>query len=376
MTSTPTPVQNDWVRGRNRLSVYQLLLSRGELTRAEVARATGLSVPTVSTILAEFSKVGLLRAAGEAQPRGGRPAQVLALDAASRHVLALDLSTKRPQAALLDLRENLRTLEEGPELGPGREAALTAWLGKLIPSLGNKERVARLAVAVPGVVDSASGHVRLAPALGWTDYPLRQVFSQVIDAPIVLENDVNALAVADKANLGSAGFSHALFLRIDGGIGASLLIGGDLYRGATSAAGEIGYSLLPDLSGDLTLGAPGPLETYLLKLEAAFLDDRGQVSLTTQAAREAFCTFAATLGMVVHNLVCLLNPQCVVLSWPADLEGRLAAHLSATWRGPFAVRFNTSTQDPAAALRGVAHLALAELAKDLCLTPDQERGGP
>ncbi len=365
-----TPVQNDWVRSRNRLSIYRLLLGGGEWTRAEVARNTGLSVPTVSTILTEFGKTGLVRTAGEVQPRGGRPAQSVSLDEKARHVLALDLSAARAQAALVDLRGNLRPLPEGPELRPGTEDLLMAWIGETVAG-ADDARVARLAAAVPGVVDDLNGHVRLAPALGWTDYPLADLLSRVAQLPVVLENDVNALALAEEA--GSARrHDHALFVSIGGGIGASLLIGGDVYRGANSAAGEIGYSRLPSLGGSFALGAPGPLEAHLMRLEADFLDSAGQLALTTETARQAFTTFADTLGLIVHNLVCLLDPECVILSWPADPSGELARHLSENWRGPLTVRFEASKLGPSAALRGVAHLALTALANDLCLVPSAE----
>lgn len=369
--SSPVPVQNDWVRGRNRLSIYRLLLGSGAWTRAEVARDTGLSVPTVSTILSEFGKMGLVRTAGEAQPRGGRPAQFVYLDAAARHVLALDLSANRARAALLDLRGNLQLLPEGPELGPGRETLLMDWIRETLAGVDNNVHVARLAAAVPGVVDDLNGHVRLAPALGWSDFPLADVLSQVTDLPIVLENDVNALALAEET-VSSRRHDHALFVRVGGGIGASLLIGGGVYRGANRAAGEIGYSRLPHLDGSLTLGAPGPLEAHLISLEDAFLDPSGQLALTTRPAREAFETFADTLGLIMHNLVCLLNPECVIISWPADPSGQLAKHLGDHWRGPLAVRFEASRLDDSAALRGVARLALEALAEDLCLIPSTE----
>lgn len=366
----PTPVQNDWVRSRNRLSIYRLLLGGGAWTRAEVARDTGLSVPTVSTILAEFGKTGLVRTAGEVQPRGGRPAQSIYLDEKACHVLALDLSAVRAQAALVDLKGNLRLLPEGPELGPGKESLLTGWISDTLEGVDGA-RVARLAAAVPGVVDDLTGHVRLAPALGWTDFPLADLLGRVTNLPLVLENDVNALALAEEA-VSASRHHHALFVNIGGGIGASLLIGGGVYRGANRAAGEIGYSRLPDLDGSFALGAPGPLEAHLMRLEADFLGATGQLALTTEPARQAFTTFADTLGLIVHNLVCLLDPECVIISWPADPSGQLARYLSDHWRGPLAVRFEASQLDRSAALRGVAHLALAALADDLCLVPSAE----
>lgn len=371
--STAGGVQNDWVRRANRLSVYQLMLGGSTLTRAQIARATGLSIPTVTTILGEFGELELVRGVGEAEPRGGRPAQIVQLNAQARYVLSLDVSGDYARAALVDLRGRLNPLPTGPRLGSGGEAALEAWLAKLLGGLTEKSRVARIAVSVPGVVDQKSGHVRLAPALGWTDYALGEAFSRVGGVKVILENDVNALALAEKAQAAPGTFKDILFLRIDKGVGAGLFIGGELYRGAGSAAGEIGYSLLPHLGGALKLGAPGPLETYLLGLSRTFFDSSGQVELAGDAAQRAFTEFADTVGVVVHNLVCLLNPECVIVSWPADPEAHLVDYLRRFRVTPLKTEVCSSRLGDSAALRGAAQLALEDIAHTLCNAPGLER---
>lgn len=374
MSNPTVPVQNDLVRRTNRLNVYRLLLRSTDLTRAQIARETGLSIPTVTTILGEFDRLELTGVSGDAQPRGGRPAQMVHLDARARAVLSLDLSGRRVRAALVDLKGQLRPLPPGPQLGGGAEGALIGWLGESLAGLvAERRRVAQIAVAVPGVVDQASGHVHLAPVLGWSDYALSDELGRVSGVDVVLENDVNALALAEKTRFEPGAFKHVLFVRIGEGIGASLFIDGNLYRGAGSAAGEIGYSRLPQLGGELTLGAPGPLETHLLGLAKSFSGTDGRVALDTSQARRAFAQFGDTFGLVLHNLVCLLNPEHIVISWPADPEARLVAHLLSSWRGPLKVEFRPSHPDDSAALRGVAQVALERLTQALCSSPGTER---
>ena len=372
MASTDLPVQNDWVRRINRLNVYQLLSNGVTTTRAEIARDTGLSIPTVTTILGEFTNLELVEVVGEAQSRGGRPAQTLKFNADARCVLSLDLSGENARAALVNLKGQLYSLPNGPRSGRGVEASLNGWVRKLLEGQ-QKKRISRIAVSVPGVVDQATGHVRLAPALGWNDYALGDELGKVSGIKVILENDVNALALAEKTHSEPAAFRHVLFVRIDKGIGAGLFINGDLYRGAGLAAGEIGYSLLPHLSGGLTLGAPGPLETYLLDLTNSFSGADGQLQLDTDHARCAFAQFATTFGLILHNLICLLNPQRIVISWPADGDDNLVNHLRDSWAGLFEVEFSPSLIDDSAALRGSGQIALDDLASALCYSPSAER---
>lgn len=367
-TTRPAPAQNDLVRRTNRLSVFRLLLKHADLTRADLARDTGLSVPTVTTILGEFGDLGLVTNR-DSRPRGGRPAQLVRLEASARSVLSLDLSGREARAALADLRGDLRPLPPGPALGKGCETDLIPWLEHTLTTLSS-EYVARLAVAVPGVVDGQNGHVHLAPALGWSDYALAEGLGG-FGLGVVLENDVNALALAERTRHEPGNFQDVLFVHLGRGVGASVFVGGGLYRGAGAAAGEIGYSRLPGLGGELKLGEPGPLEAHLLGLTASFTGPDGNLMLRTAEAERAFATFADTFGLVLHNLVCLLNPQRVVVSYPADPDAQLVQTLKSSWHGPLEVTLHPSYPDEHAALRGVAQVALEGLSLELCASPEK-----
>src|SRR5690606_35762634 len=125
--------------------------------------------------------------------------------------------------------------------------------------------ISGLAVEVPGVVDQATGRVRLAPVLGWNDVQVGEMLQDATGLPVLLENDVNAVALGELLYGAASGRRHVVYLAIASGIGAALVIDGALYRGAHAAAGEIGYSLLPGLPEQgLDLGASGPFERHLL----------------------------------------------------------------------------------------------------------------
>jgi hypothetical protein len=109
-----------------------------------------------------------------------------------------------------------------------------------------------------------------------------------------------------------------------------------------------------------------PLERDLLALADRFLDADGRVSLEGDERSEAFVRFAESLRCVLHNLACALDPELLVVAWPADPERLLVQHLRGRWSGPAPLRIVASALGSAAAARGVAHLALERVQEELC----------
>lgn len=371
-------LHSDHVRENNRRAVLQLLRSGHPWSRSDLARAAALSFPTVNAIVNEFGAAGLVHDVGQTA-RGGRPAQLVQLRSGARSVLALDLSRARVRARPVDLLGEAHEPLAGPPVRPGFEPQLRAWLERTLAELSEREaQPSYLAAAVPGVIEPASGRVRLAPALGWHDFALAPWLHEASGLPVVVENDVNAMALAEHHYGAGRQHQHQLFVALGRGVGAALILSGALYRGSGFAAGEIGYSLLPGLpSPPASLSQPGPLEHHLLELSRAFLDAGGHLALNSETARTAFEAFAGELHIILHNLVCLVNPELLTLAFPADPEGRLLAALEARWHGPLPVELRSGTLGEDAALRGAAHLALLALEQDLCTSPKPHpRGAP
>ncbi len=377
------PMQTDHVRDANRLALFRALSECRTASRSALSARTGLSLPTVAAILHELGAIGLVRSGGRRAVTGGRPAGLVTLDPDARHVLAVDLSGRRARALRIDLCERVRRSVDGPVLRPGIDAELVGWLHALTTDR-DAPPLARLAVAVPGVVDRSDGRVHLASALGWHDVAVADMLEAELDLPVTLENDVNALTVAELGYGAGVGARHAIFVAIGSGIGAGLVVDGRLVRGAHAAAGEIGYarpssSSWPAAStGDAprvaqrgaaerrATGHGGPLERELLACSAAFVGDDGRLGLEDSVARDAFDRFARALHAVLHDLACALDPELLVVAWPADPEGRLAERLRERWAGPSPLRIVPGALGSGAAARGVARLASTRVHEDLC----------
>ncbi|MFO7546504.1 MAG: ROK family transcriptional regulator [Trueperaceae bacterium] len=374
----PRTVQHDNVREHNRHAVLRALQERRSASRADLARATGLSVPTVAAIEQEFAASGLLQEGAPTRARTGRPARTVALRAEARNVLAVDLGAGLVRSARGDLAGGCHRLDDGPVLGPGTEEALLAWLAAELEGLREAGTpISIVAVAVPGVVDRSSGRVRLAPALGWDDVPLADTLTERTGLEVVLENDVNAVALGELLHGAGAGHRHVVYLGIsgngDGGIGAGIVVDGALYRGAHDAAGEVGYSLLPGLpETGLDLGASGPLERHLGQVATRCVR-QGRLDLGDEASRHAFERLADGVRLILHNLACALDPDLMVVAWSADPAGLLAGAVAERWSCPLPVAVRAGTLGPEAALRGLAHLARERLNARIC-GPEGDEG--
>lgn len=366
-------LQAERVREHSRSLVLDSLLERaGErLSRSDISWATGLSNPTVSTVLQEFMSLQLIEEVGQSSATGGRPAQLVRLNPLASCVLSVDLAADATRALLVDLTGTVHEHEQGRAFGEGESDGLFSWLAGVHERWAETYRLGRLAVALPGVVDHDRGTVQLAPALGWHNYPLAARLAELFSLPVTLENDVNALALGEIRFGSSPPRGNALFLSITSGVGMGLVLNGELYRGSHFAAGEVGYSQSPGAPAPQksVLGESGPLEDHLLTLSREFLV-AGRVDLSSVVAQAAFGRFAADLGMIVQNAVCLLNPDRLTVSWPADPDGALLEALRDKLSMPMPLELTATGLGHEATALGVAALALDELVLAFCSLND------
>lgn len=361
--------QIERVREHSRSLVYNCLLERpGErLSRNDISWATGLSNPTVSTVLQEFASLSLIDEVGHSSARGGRPAQLVSFNPSASCVLSIDLAVRGARALLVDLAGTVLERQEGPAFGEGQTEELFEWLADLHSRWSASRRLGRVAVSLPGVIEHNSGTVHLAPALGWHNYPLAERLSRHLGLPVTLENDVNALALGELRYGDVDPQINAMFLSITSGVGMGLVLEGRIYRGSHYAAGEVGYSVLPGLgpANGAVLGESGPLEAHLMRLAGSFVrDDR--LDLTAPEARESFDAFARDLGTIVQNAACLLNPDRLTVAWQSDSEGELVRELQANLSTPLPLEITAARLNGDSSALGVAAIAIDELALAFC----------
>ncbi len=305
----------------HRALILQHLFADGPASRADLARATGLTRVTVSDLVGSLIDDGLLGELGApVETKVGKPPTLVGLLADAAHIAALDLSPDdRMTGAVLDLFGQVKARIELPRQGACGEAAV-----RLAIRLAQRLREATdrpllgVGVGSPGVVDGR-GVVLKAPNLGWADVNLTGILLSELHIPVHVANDAN-IAVLGEHTFGETAAADLMLVRIGTGVGAGLVVGGALVEGHNSAAGEIGHVLVDPAGARCPCGRVGCLETVLAVPHLR----RGDRSLAS---------VGATLGEVLAPVVGALNLSEIVLAGPLDLlDGELREAAEATVR--------------------------------------------
>ncbi|MDJ0384820.1 ROK family protein [Streptomyces sp. G-G2] len=263
MTSSDEAADRTWspqqLRGANERLLLDRLRAEGPASRAELARVTGLSKPTVSSALAALEAAGLVREAGTHTPERGRSAVLYAPDASAGYALGIDIGRAWLRVALADLAGTVVARSE--VRNPARTSAAMAGLvvataRELIAGSGvPAAKVAQAAVGTPGVYDPATRRVRYAQHLpGWGRAGLFDRMTRDLGVPLAVHNDANLAALGEYAFGAGAGSKLFVYIMIGTGLGMGVVAEGRLFTGAHGGAGEIGFLPWPGRHGPDTPG--------------------------------------------------------------------------------------------------------------------------
>ena len=218
------------------------------MSRAGIARATGLSKPTVSALVADMESAGLVRVSDESPSSGsiGRPAALYELVPTARHAVVADIGATKILVGVSDLFGEL-VAEQELASGPDARTALdhlTAAAHRMLRDIDGSYHA--VCVGVPGIYRPENDRVEQALNLpGFDSLALRGYLTERFDAPIHVENDVNLAALGELTRMGDEqADGDFAAISVGTGIGLGMVVGGDLYRGGTGSAGELGSLLL------------------------------------------------------------------------------------------------------------------------------------
>ncbi|MCQ4211089.1 ROK family transcriptional regulator [Streptomyces longispororuber] len=248
-----TPGTPSVLRAMNDRAALDLLVAHGPLTRTRIGELTGLSKPTTSQILGRLESAGLVRTTGSQTGRPGPNALLYEIDPDAGHVAALSADPTGITAVVADItgaergRRRIEAVAVAEDVRH-RTAQLVAEAvdGALHQAgLGHDDLTATV-IGTPGAIDPHSGQLRYAPHLpGWHSRTLRAELAEVLGTPVSIENDVNLAALAEQYEGAAQDHDDFVLAYVDEGVGAAIVLGGVLLRGATGGAGEIGYMPLP-----------------------------------------------------------------------------------------------------------------------------------
>jgi glucokinase-like ROK family protein len=332
------------IRQINLSAILFHLRESAPISRAALAEITGLNKTTVSSLVGELIENQFVREVGLESGGVGRRPMLMRLNPAAGCVVSGEIGVDFISVIAADFAAEIIWRHQtriDPAMGQDAIVEQTTALLWRAAQEGQSSchRLLGVAVGVPGLVDQSTGALLFAPNLGWKDVPARTILQQTFDAPVFVDNEANLAALGEHFFGAAQGYGEVLYISAGVGLGGGVVHDGQLYRGVTGVAGELGHiTMEPD--GELcNCGNRGCWETlvsqralfrrvkravdagHASQLSKAVDGDfsRLTVPLVAEAARagdsvaqEAFDALGHSLGIGIASLVNTLNPELVV----------------------------------------------------------------
>ncbi|MFE7423439.1 ROK family protein [Rhodococcus sp. NPDC057529] len=316
------------LRETNTRLVLGCLAEFGELTQAELARRSGVSTSTVSNIVSDLDKTGVIvRDAGAS----GRRGQVVRLAPSTGYVAGIDIGHRHMRVAL-SARDRRVVAEERVPLPNQHSHTMVAPLisksiDRLVADTGaRRSQISVAGMAFPAAIDTTTGEL-LTPSIlpGWSRIDIAATLSQALGLTVYVDNDANLGAIAEQRQGAARGASDVVYLKLSDGVGAGIITGGRLLRGSDGTAGEMGHTMINSADTVCRCGNRGCLETLVsTRRVLSLLEPIHGANLTiaqvVEAARSGdhacgrvLGDVGRTVGVAVANVCNILNPALVVV---------------------------------------------------------------
>lgn len=341
-TVAPKPIfvgRPPLIRLTNAEILLRLLRESGPCSKADLVRASGLSAPSVTNVVATLLSTGLVETVGEGDSTGGRPPNIVRFKAERGCVAGVEISRDLIRFLLADLSgQAIAQSETRIEKSRSTPRQICGQITKQLWKLLRNRRLSRnqlvsLSVGVPAIVNVDEGTVlAFTPLQNWNRVPLGPMLARALKCPVLVDNDTN-LAAEGEFHCGAArGENDFVFITIGEGVGAGIFLNGRIYRGSQWSAGEIGYLRVPDISREhpsihnygkleTALSASGILKSWRARRRASHLRSRvhrvadvWDLAASGRAQAKRLLRQRATiLADVILDLALVLNPNLILL---------------------------------------------------------------
>lgn len=337
------------IRSESRFMVLRSVYVHGTVTRAQISAETGLSPATVTTLVGELVDEGVLREAGQISSQGGRPTATFQANPRRGTLLAVDVAETYVRVDLFDTSLDRLDQErvEIPQVAHSIES-VAAHIGDCLGRLRGRhpeleDSLLGAGISLPGQVDPVRGVDVFAPNWGWHEVPLMEALEAVVPVPVRIDNPLMALATGELWFGAGRRFRQFVAVNLGTGVGAGIIVDGQLLRGRGNSAGEWGHTTLIWDGRECRCGRTGCIEAYvgvegIRATLAEIAPDHDLLAVPhhrdfierlmraeaagDDAAREALMRTGDYLAAGIGNLVNLLNPEHVsVLGWITRYAG-------------------------------------------------------
>ena len=329
----------------NRSMVFDLIRRKGPISRAEIARTIGLSIPTVMKITEEFSHKQFVQDVGKGESSGGKRPELLELIPDSKYIIGVGVGRSKTNVLMMNLAGEVfirEIMETGGTVVP------EVWISRLIQVIENviresglpEKRILGMGIGMPGILDEESGKVLFSPDFKWENVDMLTPIRERFKMDITIENANRALAMGEYYFGAGVDSRNFLVVNLGHGIGSAIMREGEFYRGSSGSSGEIGHIILEKNGPKCNCGNKGCLEAIasgnaisrdakiavlegnaskIMELvngdinrieaktvfEAAHLGDQMAIQITERAMQY--------IGIGLANYINLLDPDLIIL---------------------------------------------------------------
>ena len=328
-TVLPERATHQQTRTFNQQLVLRALHDHSPLSRADLARLTGLTRTSVGDLAGTLIDDGLIEEVGRGRSSGGKSPILLRVAPDGRHLVGLDLGEAQFSGAVVNLRGKiLRSIHLALE-GRNGDAAVQL-VFRLVDALRADDRSPLLGIGIgaPGIIDTSTGTVRWSVNLDWAELRLGPLLEERYGVPVVVANDSHAAAVAELTFFRRPRPNNLIVIKVGRGVGAGIILNGQLFQGDGHGAGEFGHVSLGGADAQCRCGREGCLETMtsmrsLIEaagaVEPSITDESALVAAFLAgdtAVRRIVLDAARELGVAVGWLIGALNVRHVLLVGP------------------------------------------------------------
>lgn len=249
----------------NRRSVFDLIRTHSPINRAEIARLTDLSIPTVMKIIDEMEEKQLIRKIGKGESNGGKRPELLEIAVDAYYIIGVGIGRSITKAIVMDLDGNIisqGTIKTGQTIP--HEDLIHRWIQLIDNVIRDSkipfDRFLGMGIGMPGLLDTEEGIVLFSPDFEWENVNLIEPFQKHFKMDICLENSNRALALGEYFFGAGTASNYFILVSIGHGIGSAILKNGDFYRGSSGSSGEFGHITMEKEGPKCKCGNKGCLE--------------------------------------------------------------------------------------------------------------------
>ena len=321
-------------RNKNATTLLRLLLKQDSISRVELSRMTGLTKTTVSSIINEFIALGIVEESSTISTGNvGKSPTPLHIRTDAVYTVGVHLGREKVKTVLMDARMNVISRKKGlsyERLGP--KGVLESLFLSIDDSMKDAKKhnieVGAIGIGVPGPLNAETGIVSHPPKfVGWKDVPLGKIIHQRYKLPVWIENDANVGVLAEKWHGGGKDLKNFVYILVNEGIGAGVVINEELYQGAYDYVGEIGHILFYDRGKFRYLEDIAGVDVLIKYARSRGLDikdikDISNLLQTNDGVVSSIVKQIATwIGAAVIDVIHIIGPEAVFIGGKTAVLG-------------------------------------------------------